>query len=204
MFTDRARAMSRGIVVPVALALGRAGMTPNAITVLGTALHVIVAWLLGHGRFAMGGVMLCVAAGVDGLDGTLARQTGQTTPLGAFLDSTLDRISEILTFLGLIAYAEWGARATGGPPLSASLVFLAASGSVMVSYARARSEGIGKGTKVGLLGRFERMAILVVGLLIDHVEIALWLIAIGSWLTTGFRIYDVWRQSRKAGAEPIG
>ncbi len=201
MFTDRARTLSRGFVEPVALALGRIGLTPNAITFIGAALHVVVAWLLFNGRFAGGGVMLALAAGIDGLDGTLARKTGQTSSLGAFLDSTFDRISEILTFLGLVAYAEWGARAVGGAPLSASLVFLAASGSVMVSYARARSEGIGRGTKVGLLGRMERMVILVLGLVTAQVAIALWIIAVGAWLTTGFRIYDVWRQSGRTAAE---
>jgi len=201
MLTDRARSMTRGIVEPLAQVIDRAGLTPNMVTVIGMLLHLLVAVLLGRGHFAAGGIVLFVAAGIDGLDGTLARQTGRVSPFGAFLDSTLDRISEVLTFFGLVLYLAWGSFGAGGPPYSAALVYAAATGSMMVSYARARSETIGRGTTVGWMSRMERMALMVFGLLIGWVAPVLWIIAIGAWLTTAHRVHDVWRQSRPAGRD---
>lgn len=208
MLTDRARVWTRGIVEPIVDLLVRIGLTPNAVTVIGTLLHLLVAWLLAEGRFVGGALMLFVAAGVDGLDGTLARKTGRASPTGAFLDSSLDRISEILTFLGLLIYADRVARGAMSPGLDpmfgALAVFLALAGSLMVSYTRARSEGIGRPTKAGILGRMERMAILVIGLFTGWVTYALWIIAIGAWITTGMRIYDVLRRDAPVGGASDG
>ncbi len=201
MFTDRARALTQGIVNPIAHTLGRFGLTPNLLTVAGTLFHVVVMALLAMGQFVAGGLLLFVAAGIDGLDGTLARQTGRVSAFGGFLDSTFDRISEIITFAGLILYLEWTAPSSGAaaPAFSATLVFAAATGSIMTSYSRARSESIGKSTKVGFLGRMERMFLLFLGLVTSglvasSVTLVLWIIAIGAWVTTAWRIYDVWRQ----------
>lgn len=196
MFTDRARTLTAGIVNPIAHALGRMGVTPNLLTVAGTVFHVGVMLLLAEGEFVIGGLLLFVAAGIDGLDGTLARQTGKVSLFGGFLDSTFDRISEIITFFGLVLYLEWTAPSAGAAAhtYSSALVFTAATGSLMVSYSRARSESIGRGTKVGILGRMERMFLLVFGLVIGWITPILWIIAIGTWITTAWRIYDVRRQ----------
>ena len=204
MFTDRARTMTRGVVEPLAYAIGRVGLTPNGVTLIGMSLHVLVAALLALGYFAVGGALLFIASGIDGLDGTLARLTGKTTPFGAFFDSTLDRISEVLTFLGLILYLDWRAVDPSTALYSPALVYAAATGSLMVSYSRARAEGIGSSTKVGFMGRMERMALVVLGLVTGWIGPVLWAVVIGTWLTTAYRVYDVWRQSRPRGRDEQG
>jgi CDP-diacylglycerol--glycerol-3-phosphate 3-phosphatidyltransferase len=186
MITQWAREVTRPFVEPLALAVGRAGLSPNAITVIGAVAHVAVFWLLATGRLLEGAIALALAAAFDGLDGALARATDRATESGAFLDSVLDRVSEILTFGGLLYLAI--ARQNTGLAL---LVFAAVAGSLMVSYTRARSEGIGHGTKAGVFGRLERMAILVVGLATGWLVPALVLIAAGAWLTATQRVLDV-------------
>ena len=203
MFTDSARQASRRLVEPVAQALGRLGLTPNTLTVMGCLLHLLVVWPLAAGRPGVAAVMLALAAAFDGLDGTLARLTGQASAFGAFLDSTFDRISEVLVFAGLLLYAL---DTRAGAALPALVVLLGLGGSLMTSYTRARSEAIGHGTKGGVFGRFERMAVLVVGLLLTAwfgagwFDLTLWVLAIGAWLTTFLRVYDVWRSTQRAAA----
>jgi len=189
MLTDRARRATRGLVDPVVGLLARTGVTPNALTVLGCAAHLPVAWFLAQGQLLAGAVALAIAAAVDGFDGSLARATGRASRFGAFLDSSLDRTSEILVYLGLVVWAQ-----ANGPPRLVPLVLLVTGGSLMVSYTRARAEGLGSGTKVGVFGRFERMLTLVVGLVLNRVEIVLWVLALGTWATTVHRILDVRRR----------
>jgi CDP-diacylglycerol--glycerol-3-phosphate 3-phosphatidyltransferase len=192
MFTDRARQVSRGFVEPVALAMGRVGLTPNGLTLLGSAMHLVVAWLIATGHLPLGGIALVVTAAFDGFDGTLARLTGRASNLGAFLDSTFDRISEILVFCGLLIYAL-----RAGMDTEAVLVLVTLAFSLMVSYTRARSEALGCGTKVGVFGRLERMAVLSVGLIVSPwipISWTLWLLAVGVIITTGQRIVDVYRR----------
>jgi CDP-diacylglycerol---glycerol-3-phosphate 3-phosphatidyltransferase len=201
VITDKARQMSRGFVKPLALALGRVGFTPNMVTVAGSVLHLGVAALLAAGHLSLGGVGLALAAAFDGLDGTLARETGRASKFGAFLDSTLDRVSEILVFGGLLWYVQRQPPATDCRwcQFDGLLVLLALCGSLMVSYTRARSEGIGCGTKAGLLGRLERTAILVVALLLGWLRPGLLIIAVGAWLTVAQRVTDVWRRCGAGG-----
>jgi CDP-diacylglycerol--glycerol-3-phosphate 3-phosphatidyltransferase len=201
MFTDSARQVSRRFVEPVARGAGRLGLTPNGLTVLGCLLHLLVVWPLAVGRPGLAAVMLALAAAFDGLDGMLARLTGQASDFGAFLDSTFDRISEILVFAGLLLYAQ-----VARPDASwlGVLVLLGLGGSLMTSYTRARSEAIGHGTKGGVFGRFERMAVLVIGLLLTAwlgalwFSLSVWILTLGAWLTTGLRVYDVWRSTHGA------
>lgn len=189
MLTDRARVASRGVVEPLALALARLGVTANALTVGGALLHVLVAWLVAGGDLFVAGLALILAGSCDALDGSLARATGTASPFGAFLDSTLDRLSETLLFLGLLAYVH----ATADAPTS--LVTMAAlAGSLMVSYARARGAAIGRDTRVGLFDRFVRTVLLVAGLLTGYVVPVLWMLAGGTWWTVAQRVQDVRRQ----------
>lgn len=189
MLTDRARVASRGVVEPVALVLGRIGVTANALTVTGALLHVLVAWLIARGDVLVAGLALILAGACDALDGALARATGTATPFGAFLDSSLDRLSETLVFLGLLAYVQ----ASGDRPTG--LVTLAAlAGSLMVSYTRARGAAIGCDTRVGLFDRFVRTLLLVLGLLTGLLVPMLWLVAGGTWWTVTQRVLDVRRQ----------
>src|SRR5262245_5419641 len=126
---ERARAVAR----TVAVGIGRTGVTPNALTIIGLGLNVVVAAVLAAGYLTAGGALLLAAGAFDMLDGALARSTGQITKFGAFLDSTLDRYSELIVFGGLLLHLQ-----SSGLLVESALVFAAAAGSVMVSYARAR------------------------------------------------------------------
>jgi CDP-diacylglycerol---glycerol-3-phosphate 3-phosphatidyltransferase len=196
MITERARAISRPVVEPIALAVGRLGLSPNGLTVVGMLAHSVVAVFLASGNLRAGAVTLALAAAFDGLDGSLARATNRVTNGGAYLDSVLDRVSEILVFAGLL----WLTAAAGDAP-GALLVLGALTGSIMVSYTRARSEGLGYQTKAGVFGRFERMVVLVFGLALAQVNITLAIVAVGSWLTAAVRIRDV--ISRCDPPEPV-
>jgi len=203
VLTDSARVASRRIVEPIAMAMGRLGLTPDALTVIGCLLHLFVVWPLAAGRPVWAAIALGLAAVFDSFDGTLARLTGRASAFGAFLDSTLDRVSEVLIFAGLLLYAQ---RSLGGEPVAELLVLLGLAGSLMTSYTRARSEAIGYGTKAGVLGRFERMLVLIVGLVLVGLFGPTWfyitvgLLAAGAWLTTFLRVRDV-RRSTAEGTE---
>lgn len=148
------------LVGPIARALIRAGVHPNTITTIGTSLVVGSGVAFGFGAIRLGGVLLLVSGVFDILDGQIARQGGKMTTFGAFYDSTLDRVGEGAVFSGLIFYfltgplpSELKVRALG-----ASLVALVSS--LIVSYARARAEGLGVECKVGIAARAERILLL--------------------------------------------
>lgn len=191
--TDRARKYGQVVLDPTARAVARTGVTPNTLTLIGLLLNVGVAAVLAAGYLTLGGVLLIFTAAFDALDGTLARMTGQQSKFGAFFDSTLDRYSEAVIYGGLLYYyVEQGART------EVVLVYAAIIGSLMVSYARARAEGLGLECKVGLLTRFERFVVLCAGLVLGLVTLALWLVAIFANLTAAQRIVHVWRTTREA------
>lgn len=193
MFTEWLRKVSRGIVQPLAAWLARLGISANAVTILGCLMNVGVAVILATGRLRLGGVLLIAAAGVDGLDGSLARMNGGATRFGAFLDSVLDRVSESAIFLGL---AWWY---LGQPGMAEEmLAYLAVTGSLLVSYVRARAEGIGVPCQAGLLTRVERSILLIAALILGLTVPALWILAIGTWLTTIHRIVAVYRATGNA------
>lgn len=191
--TDRARKYGQVVLDPTARAVARTGVTPNTLTLIGLLLNVGVAAVLAAGYLTLAGVLLIFTAAFDALDGTLARMTGQQSKFGAFFDSTLDRYSEAVIYGGLLYYyVEQGART------EVVLVYAAIIGSLMVSYARARAEGLGLECKVGLLTRFERFVVLCAGLVLGLVTLALWLVAIFANLTATQRIVHVWRTTREA------
>ena len=181
--------------IPTAL-LARTRLSPNALTLIGFAVTLGVAWVLSTGRFFLGGFLVLFSGAFDFLDGALARATGRSTKFGAFLDSTLDRFSDAALFLGLLAYyASLGAHYQEIVLLGAAL-----TGSLATSYARARAEGLGLKDEVGFFTRTERIILLAIGLLIGHwhsyaMVVVLWIIAVLSNLTALQRIYHVWRQT---------
>jgi len=196
MFTDWLRKASRGIVQPLASFLSRLGLSANAVTILGCALIIGVAVILATGRLRLGGVLLIAAAGVDGLDGSLARLSGRATRFGALLDSVLDRISESAIFLGLVWWY------LGQPGLAEELLaYVAVTGSLLVSYVRARAEGVGVPCKVGLFTRVERSILLIAALILGLTVPALWILAVGTWLTTIHRMVAVYRATGDAPLE---
>jgi CDP-diacylglycerol--glycerol-3-phosphate 3-phosphatidyltransferase len=190
MVSNLARAWSARFIEPLARFLGALGLTPNAVTVLGFFLTLGVAAVLATGRLLLGGILLMVTLAFDAVDGTLARVTGQTTRFGAFLDSTLDRWAEVVLFTA-IAWVLLQAN----DRLGVMLAIVALSMSLLVSYTRARAEGIGLPCKEGLLTRFERLAILIAGLILGQVTWALALIAVLAGITAVQRIVVTWRAS---------
>lgn len=177
--------------------LATAGLTANAITLIGFFAMCGIGVVLAFGHLALGGVLIIVAGIFDSLDGALARLTNRVSAFGAFLDSTTDRFAEGALFLGIMyAFLQRGIT------FVAYLVFLALLGSLMVSYARARAEGIGVKCNEGLLTRFERLAVLVSGLVLTAffgdapILIALALIAILANVTAVQRMWLVYRETR--------
>ena len=192
MLTDRVRQWSRGIINPVAGLVNRTGISPNGITVIGFLLMVGVGLVLSQGYLRLAGVLLIVAALFDALDGALARLQDRVTPFGAFFDSTMDRYAEAAVFLGVLIYFLRESAST-----EVILTYIAIIGSLMVSYTRARGEGLGVSIRGGLLSRLERMVILVLFLLLNQLAIALWILAPLTNLTALQRIWLTWRAMRE-------
>lgn len=192
MISDWIRGRTRGVVETLALGLHRLGFTPNGLTLVGTAFMFGIGFVLAQGYFMVGALLLAAAAAFDALDGGLARLTNRVTKFGAFLDSTTDRWAEAAIYGGLLWwYMGQGARLEG------MLVYAAIIGSLLVSYARARAEGLGIECKVGLFTRFERIAVLMLGLLSGQMLIALVLLAVLSNFTAVQRIWHVYGQAGK-------
>jgi len=188
MLSDYARRFARIFLEPLARFIGWTGISPNVITVIGFVLMIGVAMVLAGGHFVWGGILITGVALFDAVDGTLARMMGRSSRFGAFLDSTLDRFSEAVIFLGLFIYYVGQDQ-----NLELILIYATVVGSLMVSYARARAEGIGVPLKDGLFTRFERVLLLVIGLLFNQLTFILWLLAIFTNLTALQRMYLVWR-----------
>ena len=149
-----------GLIGPLARALIRGGVHPNLITTLGTLVVIASGLAFGLGDIRLGGVLLLASGVFDILDGQVARQGGMTTTFGAFYDSTLDRLGEAAVFAGLAFYFLRG----GVPPeralLGAGVALTALVASLLVSYTRARAEGLGVECTVGIAGRAERILLL--------------------------------------------
>ena len=186
--TDLLRKRFGGSLEPIARLIGRTGVSPNMVTVTGVVLNLGVAWVLAQGHTRIGDLLLPLVSLFDALDGTLARLTGKRSRFGAFLDSTMDRFSEAIVYLGLLVFYT---RSGAGREIL--LIYVTIVGSLMVSYARARAEGLGLDCKVGLLTRLERTVVLTVALILDQVPTALWVLAILTNFTAFQRMYHVWR-----------
>ncbi|MAG36949.1 MAG: CDP-diacylglycerol--glycerol-3-phosphate 3-phosphatidyltransferase [Dehalococcoidia bacterium] len=170
--------------------LTRQGVSPNQLTVAGLLLNAGAGAIMARGWLPLGGVAVLGASAFDLFDGALARVAGQKTRFGAFFDSTLDRYSESLLFFGLLV---WFAR-TGRWP-GAILCYLSLLGSLMVSYARARAEGLGLDCEVGWFQRPERMVVLGGGLLLPSPGpmVSLTILAALSQVTVIQRMIHVYR-----------
>ncbi len=189
------------------LAIGH--INPNILTVIGVSLNVGCGLLFGMGRFFSAGITLIVANLFDMLDGQVARLSGRVTRFGGFLDSSLDRLSDMVVFVGLMVFY---ARDTEFH--STLNVFLAGAGlmgSVMVSYASARAESLIPKCDVGFLRRPERVVLFIIGALSTHpgstnffanrMPAVLWVLAVGSYWTFAHRMYHTWRELTRAEAK---
>lgn len=174
---------------PLIALLARTPLTPNMLTVIGLGLNALVGLVIASGRTRLGGVLVLAASAFDLLDGALARKTGRTTQFGAFLDSSMDRVEEAALLLGAA-----GNSVRQGRPRGALLAFLAFVGSVMVSYTRARAEGLGLKGEAGIFDRPARIVTLAAGLILNLTGPALWLISALTGVTVVQRIRYVRRQ----------
>ena len=186
------------------LASGR--VNPNLLTVIGVAINVGCGLLFGFGYFFWAGIILIVANLFDMLDGQVARLSGRVTRFGGFLDSSLDRLSDMVVFIGLMVFY---ARDTQyHSTLNVFLAGAAMMGSVMVSYASARAESLIPKCDVGFLRRPERVVLLIIGALSTHpasenyfanrMPAVLWILAVGSYWTFAHRMYHTWHEVKKA------
>jgi CDP-diacylglycerol--glycerol-3-phosphate 3-phosphatidyltransferase len=178
----------RGLFLPVTRRLAATGVSPNVLTVIGFLLVVASAVVVGLGYQQVGGVLFLLTTGFDLFDGAVAQLTDRKTMFGAFLDSNLDRYAEIAIYLALlIPYTQQAAA------LEIVLCYLVMSGSLMVSYARARAEGLGLSGEVGLFQRPERVSLLGAGLILGQVTPVLAILAVITHFTALQRMVHVWR-----------
>jgi CDP-diacylglycerol--glycerol-3-phosphate 3-phosphatidyltransferase len=168
-------------------------------------LNVGCGLLFGLGRFFSAGIVLIVANLFDMLDGQVARLSGRVTRFGGFLDSSLDRLSDMVVFVGLMVFY---ARDIDHSTLNVFLAGAGLMGSVMVSYASARAESLIPKCDVGFLRRPERVVLFIIGALSTHpgstnffanrMPAVLWVLAVGSYWTFAHRMYHTWRELTKA------
>jgi peptidoglycan lytic transglycosylase len=190
---SRYRDAIRARTDPIGLALFRLRLRPNHLTVAGLGVSLLAAAAFVTGRTRIAGGLLLLAGLFDFFDGSLARASGQVTAFGAFLDSVIDRYSDLVVLLGIVVLFAQMPHARGAIVAMAGLV-----GSVMVSYTKARAESIGIECNVGVMERPERLICLIGGALFDLLEPSLWLLAILANVTAIQRILHTRRAVRDA------
>ena len=193
------------IVGPVADLFARSGVHPNILSIAGLLLSLAAGLIYCHGSFFWAAWVVVLAGVCDTLDGRIARQTNKKSDFGAFFDSTLDRYSDMFHFIGLAYYFAGGQPfllSSHGPespeisPWTVVAILFAVTGSFMVSYTRARAEGLGIECKAGLMQRPERMTLLVIGSLLGSIpvvgmvliKLTLLALALSTNLTAAYRI----------------
>ena len=197
----RTQSISRRLAERAVRPLAAVGVTPLMLTVAGFLVSIPAAALFANDQSRVGGICMLVAGALDVFDGALARVRRQVTVFGAFIDSTLDRYVALAIYGGLI----WK-FAVADQSLQVIATFAAAAGCVLVSYTKARAEGLGLDCKVGFLQRPERLIILGVSAIISGwlLEYAIWILAIGTQITAIQRIWHISTSTRRESIEPDG
>lgn len=198
MLSNLIRQRAQAFLNVIAGGLGKIGFTPNMLTLVGFLAMCGIGAVLAFGNFALGGLLIIAAGIFDALDGSLARLTNRVSKFGAFFDSTTDRFAEGAIYFGIL-YAFMQREMTW----VTYLIYFTLLGSLMVSYARARAEGIGVEMKEGMLTRFERIALLVIGLILTAffgdapILIVLGFLAVFTNLTAVQRMWLVYRATQE-------
>ena len=186
------RVVFKGTLDAVGAFFNRLGIYPNTMTLIGLAGNIAGAVLLALGHMTIGGIVVLAMGLIDTVDGAMARLRGMPSEFGAFVDSVTDRYSELVIFGGLLYYflekGDW---------LTSLAIYIAAGGSVLVSYVRARAASLGMDTKVGFLSRFERYLVLAPSLIFNIPIVGIWIIAVFGNFTALQRIIDVRRQAHE-------
>jgi CDP-diacylglycerol--glycerol-3-phosphate 3-phosphatidyltransferase len=203
--SNESRSAIKRVFEPIALAMGRVGLTPNGLTLIGFAITAAGSVLVGLQAWVVGGIVVFVGGVFDMFDGTLARATGKASRFGAFMDSTFDKAGEIIVFLGVIA----GMQAAGAADVPLLVAAAAMGASIMVSYARAKSDGLGYTSgmglaAVGLMPREVRLVLISLGIVLTGtgigltaIELALAIILVGAVITVIQRILFVRREDQQ-------
>lgn len=168
---------------PVARALLRAHVRPNHLTMVGLGISIVAAGALAQGRLRVGAVLLALAGLFDFFDGSLARLANSVSAFGAFLDSVVDRYSDLVVLLGVVLYYHRAADTTG-----VFLTMVALVGTIMTSYTKARAQSIGVACEIGLVERPERLIVLIAGATFNVLTPAMIALAVLTNLTAIQRI----------------
>tara|TARA_B000000441_G_C21732891_1_gene347670 strand:+ start:1073 stop:1669 length:597 start_codon:yes stop_codon:yes gene_type:complete len=176
------------LVNPILFLLLKLKLTPNAVTFLGFLICCISAYFISSGSFLLGGLLVLFSGFMDIFDGALARKMELTTDRGAFLDSTFDRLSEAIVLIGLIYFFSTSNETNLVLLTSLSLVF-----SILISYLRARIEGLGYNSKGGFFTRPERVLVVSLGLIFFSPELTVTLLAIATTAGLFHRFLIFWR-----------
>jgi len=189
-FSDYLRLWFKWVLDPLGGFFNRLGVTPNMMTMLGLIGNSVGAFYLARGEMLTGGIFVLLMTPIDALDGTMARLRGESSDFGAYVDSVTDRYSELIIYGGLLYHFLNLGDTTGG-----LLTFGAAAGSVLVSYVKARAEGLGYEARGGLLTRAERYIVLAPSLVFNQLFIGLGIIAVLANITALQRIWHVRQQA---------
>lgn len=191
LFTEKIQEQFRKLLTPLIKMLTKSGISPNSFTLAGVIITSMAAAALIYEQPRIGGILILLGGLCDSIDGNLARSRGKATRFGALLDSAIDRYSEFVMFFGIIAYFI-----TIKDQTTSAVAFLALCGSIMVSYSRARAEGLGFEAKSGLMQRPERIVFLGAGALFHPVlfKLSIWLVAVLANFTAFQRIRYAYRQ----------
>ena len=183
--TDFLRKIFHGVLDKIAVFLIALGVKPDTVTFIGLLGNMLAGFLIATGKLQFGGLCALIMGPVDAVDGALARLSDEESRFGAFLDSVVDRYSEIALFLGLLVHAV---RIDDDVLLI--WTFIAASGSVMVSYTRARAESLGEEIKIGILTRVERYLVFVPAMITNLPLIGMVIIGVLAHVTASQRIWQ--------------
>ena len=191
--TEVMRGLFKGILDPIGGFLNRLGVTPNMMTMLGLLGNMAGAWFLAQGNMVLGGVFVLVCTPFDALDGTMARLRGEASEFGAFVDSVTDRYSELFILGGLLYHFL-----QSNDHFSAMAVYIAAAGSVLVSYVKARADSLKFDANTGVLTRLERYLVIAPLLVLNQPVIAVWIVAVLANVTALQRIWKVRKQAHRS------
>jgi CDP-diacylglycerol--glycerol-3-phosphate 3-phosphatidyltransferase len=184
------RSWADSILDPISHLLARMGVQPNLLSMIGLFAATAAGAVVAAGHISMGGWLFLFSGPFDALDGALARTAGLESRFGAFLDSFIDRYSEAVVLFGILCWATFN-----DDHILVLLTFLTMVGSLMVSYARARAEGLGLSCKVGIFTRLERVIVLTLALMTKQLLVGLIILALLTNFTALQRMFHIYRQS---------
>ena len=198
MINAKLRSSWDKLMRPFGGALARTPLTPDQVTLFGVLLQGVAAWLIVEGRLFIAALVAVVAALADAFDGALARAKGAGRPFGALLDSTTDRLADALVFLPVAWLYGVDPDSGHDSELVALLALVALVASFLVSYVKARAEGLGFDCNVGIAERAERLIVIILALAFDVLPLGVGIIAVASIVTFFQRLFYVRAQARAA------